>query len=106
MNKEQFVEILNKIKLLEEQQDEYYKFGIDLMESQYPILGTSYEIIDLFFKSHYTEFGIDWINWFMYENDFGEAGMEATSDDELICQTVEDLYDYIKQYKIKEDESN
>ena len=101
MNKKQFIEILSKIKLLSDQNHEYYKFGIDLMEGLYPIITTSYSIIDLFFESHYNEDGIDWINWFMYENDFGDNNMEATEDDKLICQTVEDLYDYIEQYKIK-----
>lgn len=101
MNKEQFIEIFNKIKLLEEQQHEYYKFGIDLFESQYPVLSTSHEIIDLFFKSHYNDIGMDWISWFMYENDFGESKMEAWDNDKLICQTADELYDYIEQYRIK-----
>jgi hypothetical protein len=99
MNKEQFIEILNTIKLLEEQQHEYHRFGIDLVEGPVPIVETSYKIIDLFFKSHYNEFGIDWINWFMYENDFGDNNLEATDEGKLICQTAEDLYDYIEQYK-------
>jgi len=99
MKKEEFLEIIEKISSLEYQQDAYYKFGIDLLESQYPVLGTAYEIIDLFFKSIYTEKGIDWINWFIYENDFGVGGLEASDNGELICQTVEELYDYIEQYK-------
>ena len=99
MNKEQFVEIFNKIKLLGEQQHEYYKFGIDLMEGQVPVLETAYKIVDLLFESHYNELGLEWIDWFMFENDFGDAGMEATDNGKLICQTVEELYDYIEKYK-------
>ncbi len=26
----------------------------------------------VFLKSHYDEEGIDWVNWFIFENDFGE----------------------------------
>ena len=100
MNKEEFKEIINQYKIFNEYQHEYYKFGIDLYESQFPIGVPVENIVHLFFKTIYNEYGLDWIYWFMYENDFGNAEMEAYDGDKLICQTIDDLYDYIEQYKL------
>jgi hypothetical protein len=49
-----------------------YSIGFDLMEGQYKIS----EILDsqfkCFIKSHYDEEGVDWVSWFIFENEFGE----------------------------------
>lgn len=100
MNKKLFNEILDKIKLFDSQVDEYYKFGVNLFEGTYPIAETSSLITEMFWRSIYSEKGSDCINWFIYENNFGDAGLEMWDNDNLVCQTVDDLYDYIEQYKI------
>lgn len=100
MNKEQFIDILKKIELLREQNNEYSKFGIDLLESPYPVAVTSYKIIDMFFEAIYGKEGLDWIEWFIYENDFGRNKYEAWDEDnKLICQTIEELYEYVERYR-------
>lgn len=99
MNREQFKEIINKLKLISEYSSEYYKFGIDLYGGKFPILDSVYSVISLLFEAIYSEEGYDWISWFCYENDFGLNGLEATDDDRPICQTVDELYDYIEQFK-------
>jgi hypothetical protein len=49
-----------------------YSIGFDLMEGKYKLS----EILDSqfksFIKSHYDSEGEDWVNWFIFENDFGE----------------------------------
>ena len=101
MNKEQFKEIINQLKTISDYADKYYEFGIDLFEGQFPILNPAYKTIDLLLDQIYTQDGHEWIDWFCYENDFGEKQMEAYDENgKLICQTIDDLFDYIEQYKI------
>ena len=99
MTKELFKKIIEEIKLAQKYNHKYYKFGIDLYEGKYPIAEVHGIITDLFWESLYDVHGVDWINWFMWENDFGNNKMEAWDGDKLICQTVEELYEYIEQYR-------
>ena len=101
MTKKEFKNIINLYKKYESYITEYSDFGIYLYEGKYPITEISTQIADLLWKEIYSEEGIDWINWFMYENDFGNRGLEAfDSDENLICQDVDSLYDCIEQYKL------
>lgn len=49
-----------------------YSVGFDFMEGKYKISGIFDSQFDCFLKSHYDKEGVDWINWFIFENDFGE----------------------------------
>lgn len=100
MNKEKFIQILKKYKQIGESVHRYYQFGIDLLEVSHSPIAPIDDIIQIIFRSIYSEEGIDWINWFMFENDFGDAKMEASDNGVSICQTYEELYDYIEQYKL------
>lgn len=100
MTKEQFVKILENYKLINTRIHEYYEFGIDLIEVKHSPVEPIDAIINTVFSSVYNDLGIDWINWFMWENDFGKEGLEAFDDGKLICQTIEDLYDYVEKYKL------
>lgn len=98
-----------EFKLLLEQYDQFQQncvsmleCGVDLFEhTKYPTA----EYTDIFFekliKQNYNEFGVDWITWFVYENDFGRNNLKATDNEKSICQTVDELYDYCEQYKKK-----
>lgn len=99
MIKEEFINVLKEIELLQNQHNEYFKFGIDLLEGPYPIAETSYKIINMFFEAIYGKEGLDWIEWFIYENDFGKNRLEAWDGDKLICQTIKELYEYVEQYR-------
>lgn len=92
MNKKLFKEVIEKIKLLNFQIYEYYKFGIDLHESKHPVAETAYSVIDLLLYDVFTKEQIDLIMWFMYENDFGECGLDY---DGVEINTVDDLYKII-----------
>lgn len=99
MNKEQFKEILANYREFGNIVHRYYGFGVDLVEVDDSLVDKVDNIITLTFASHYSDLGLDWIYWFMYENDFGKNNLEAISDGKLICQTADELYDYIEQYK-------
>ena len=49
-----------------------YSIGFDLMEGKYKMSSILDSQFNCFLKSHYDEAGIDWVNWFIFENDFGE----------------------------------
>ena len=101
MTKEEFKNIIDLYKKYESCVTEYSNLGICLYEGKYPVAEVSMQIADSLWKEIYSEEGIDWINWFMYENDFGANGLKAfDSDKSLICQDVDSLYDYIEQYKL------
>ena len=97
-SKEEFINIISLHKQAADNLHKYYDLGIDLCEGKYSVVNNLYDCINKLFKQLYTKIGIDWIEWFIYENDYGLNKYEAYDDDKLICQTVEDLYDYIQQY--------
>jgi len=81
---------------------ELHDLGFDLMEGKYQLC----EIIDKQFQTTlelvYDENGIDWINWFIYESDYGQkGGISATENGEPICYSIESLWEYVeKHYKL------
>lgn len=99
MKREEFKKVLALIKEFIQKEQEFMDFGIDLYECKNQIGDTVGKLIDLFFESHFLEEGQDWINWWMWENEFGENNLEAYDDqNNLICQTEDSLYDYIETY--------
>lgn len=103
MDKETFIKIIKNLELAEKNILAYDKFGIDLHENKYSVVTPLFQTIDLLFSAIYTEIGVDWINWFMYEKDFGkDENMKAYKANVEICRNVEELYDLVNQYKIIE----
>ena len=49
-----------------------YSIGFDFMEGKYKFSEIFDSQFNCFLKSHYDEQGVDWVNWFIFENDFGE----------------------------------
>jgi hypothetical protein len=81
---------------------ELHDLGFDLMEGKYQLC----EIIDKQFQTTlelvYDENGIDWINWFIYESDYGQKdGITADLNGEPICYSTKSLWEYVeKHYKL------
>lgn len=101
MTKEIFLELLKQYRIINEYVAKYEKLGIQLYEGEYPIMDPVNLLFETTLKGNFNEFGIDWINWFIFENNFGDNKLEAyESNGDLICQTEEELYNYIQQYKI------
>jgi hypothetical protein len=82
--------------------------------------------MDLMLNAYWEPVGVDWINWFMYDSDYGERNWSEVetifkqgedgrldevenefddgygahdADGTPICYDVKSLYDYIKQYE-------
>lgn len=45
--------------------------GFDFYEGKFKLMEDVEYILDSSFRSHYNDDGVDWIYWFMFENDFG-----------------------------------
>ena len=88
--------------LLEKQSmqiDRAYELNLDLIEFMDPLCQAN----DILIKEAFGEEAADWISWFMYERDFGvKDHIKAWDEDKNeICQTVDQLYDYVKSLKKK-----
>ena len=71
MKYEIFLRLIMTYKKAEENVRKYYEFGIDLHEGKYPIAPYLYNLMIAGFESTYNGDGIDWISWFIFENEYG-----------------------------------
>jgi hypothetical protein len=45
--------------------------GFDFFEGKYDLCDTIYKMFQSTIKTLFTEEGVEWIEWFIYENDWG-----------------------------------
>ena len=119
-----FLELLMRHKKIFEDFSKLHDIGFDLFEGKYKITSEVESMFNLFFEEHYTKEGIHWIQWFIYENEYGqkdwsshptfdEKGNEIHKAGEVrfgatdengdpICYSYESLWEYIEQnHKLK-----
>ena len=99
MTKEQFVEVIKLHKQSTDNLNEYYKMGLDLLDNKNSPVEPLFKAIDILFDSIYTEEGVEWISWYIYDNNYGEQGLTAFDGEIQICKDIDELYDYIQKYK-------
>lgn len=96
MQLNEFQSLLEKFKSFSDKIAELHDMGFDFYEGKYQLISDVDKIIDITFSSHYTEQGVDWINWFIFETDYGKRNLEAWDENKnLICQDLESLHEYI-----------
>lgn len=66
-----FLELIMTYKKAEENITKWNNFGINLHKSEYPIAPYLYDLMITGFKTSYNKAGIDWISWFIFENEYG-----------------------------------
>jgi len=94
--------LLKKYKALSDKLSELHDLGFDFYEGKFPLMSDMEFIFELTLKSHYTQQGADWVNWFVYETDYGKKDMEAKDEnDNPICHDVKSLHEYIELYHKK-----
>jgi hypothetical protein len=122
MTYEEFLGILMPYKKLNDEFSELYQMGFDFLEGKYLLEESISKIVDTAISSHYTVEGVDWINWFMFENEYGQrdwsklpvydtkTGKIVEDADPLkaygakdengnpICYSFETTYEFVKQY--------
>jgi len=72
MEYEDFLGILMPYKKLMEDFRELYSMGFNFMDGKYELENNVSRMFDAALNSHFTEEGVEWINWFVYENDWGK----------------------------------
>ena len=97
MTYERFLKVLLSLQKEDRTIKALYDNGVDLINFVDPY----HEIINELIKEIYGEGGYDWFSWYIYENEFGQKGLEAwDSDRNLICYSHESLWKYLeKKYK-------
>ncbi len=73
-----FLNSMLTYKKLSEDLSELHSIGIDFFEGKYKLSELSYSLFQSSFKSHYTEEGIEWIDWFIFEADWGQKDFSKT----------------------------
>jgi hypothetical protein len=99
MNKETFIKIITQHQKIFGEFHELNSLGFDFYEGKYKLVDKYDTIFDIMFECAFTDEGVDWIYWFIWENDYGIKKLKATDENGApICYSVESLYDYVKQY--------
>jgi hypothetical protein len=103
MKFKQFEELLNNFRSTMRSLSDLHDIGFDFYEGKYQLASDIENIFMLAIESHYEKEGVEWIEWFVFENVYGVKKMEAWEETKkgkkLICQDIKGLWEYIKQHK-------
>jgi hypothetical protein len=125
MEYKEFLTNIMTYKKLMEDISELYDIGFDFFEGKYKLSTHIENLMINTFNSHYTKEGVEWVEWFIYEADYGMKDFSSTpsyeknengefvlvngngeirwgardENEEPICYSYESLYEYIKKYK-------
>jgi len=129
MEYEDFLGILMPYKKLTEDFRELYSMGFDFLEGKFKLEENTSKMLDAVLNSHFNEEGVNWIHWFIYENEWGEKDwsklpvydpetgklidadpMKAygakDKDGNPICYSFESTWECVKKHLKKEDAEN
>ena len=67
-----FLKSLMAFKKISEDVSELHDIGVDLMEGKFRILGNVVSLFESTIEESYGEEGLDWVNWFIYESEYGQ----------------------------------
>lgn len=87
--------------------------GIDFFEGKYKMSELTYSLFSSTFESHYTKEGIEWIDWFIFDGEWGLKDFNknrkegeklewgATKNGKPIAYSFESLWELLEEdYKI------
>ena len=102
MQLNEFQNLLEKYKAFSDKISELHDIGFDFYEGKYPLMSDVEKLFDISIASHYNEKGADWIDWFIYETDYGKKDLEGRDEnDNPICYDVKSLYEYVEKHHKK-----
>ena len=100
MNKEGFIKLIENALDYSKELDKWYNFGIDLFEL--PISELSWNFFNITIEEVFTDDGVDWINWWLFER-YGlreEINQAYDEDGNIIpTDTIDDLWNIVKDYQ-------
>ena len=99
MVKGNFIEAVNSLEAINSRCFKLSEMGIDIADSD--IVSNAECIAMAIFKENYTDEGIDWIMWWVYEK-AGDPDIKAYDEKgKEIISTLDELYEYVESsYKI------
>lgn len=92
MKLEHFEKILTEYRKSHTMIGELYDIGFDLMEGKYKLDESIYNLFIASLETHYTEDGIDWVTWFIFENEWGENEWGGLVIDDKTFKHIERKY--------------
>lgn len=96
MEFEIFLKIIENLKQINDNIQIAYKININLID----FTSKFYETTDLLIKEIYGVNGLLWWEWFIYENNFGEGGLEAYDENKnKICYDYKSLWEHLENIK-------
>lgn len=112
MEYKDFLMIIMANKKFEEELSELNSLGFDFFEGKYKLADLNYKIFNCSLGCHYTNEGMEWIYWFIYESDYGQkdwSKIKTFGDDKNtpygavdengnpICYSYESLWKYLEE---------
>jgi len=102
MEYKDFKYIIDLYKKTSEELSELHDIGIDFFEGKYKLSESFYYMTNKLFETHYDDNGVDMINWFIFESEYGTNDLKAKDENgNIICDTIESLYNYVEKYNKK-----
>lgn len=98
MTFEQFLTVMVNHKLYVEIVSEAQDVGIDLLQGKFSTTKNVEDILEASITSHYGKEGWEWVQWFIWDSDYGKKDLKATHDGVPICYSFESLYEYLQKY--------
>ena len=96
ITKELFVKAIKSVeKLLNEANKLWENHGIEIIEA--PVYTESFSLFETLITSHFNEYGIDWIMWYIFE---GKDHIATDENGNRICYDLDSLDEYVKQYQL------
>lgn len=100
MTKEGFEKLIVNAQNYQRELDRWANFGIELFEL--PISEYSWNFLNVMLPELFSEEGVDWINWWLFEKPsiFGGEPNQAWDEDGNIIptDTIDDLWNLVKGY--------
>lgn len=100
MTKEKFIKLIGNAIKFKNELDRWDSFGIDLYGL--PISELSWNFLNISLPELFTDEGIDWINWWLFEkHGFGNEPNQVYDENDNIIPTddIEDLWNLVKGYQ-------
>lgn len=72
MTQQELEDILKTYREASKNISELYSMGFDFMEGKYKLLEPLEKLVWKLFRDQFTEEGVAWIDWFIFESEYGE----------------------------------
>lgn len=124
MDYKEFEKLILTYQKFNKDSSELYKLGINIFDGHFNLAEQCSKILDIVLNTLFKEEGVDWVNWFIFENDFGNKDWSGLiyfkdsngkiiteekqsltghgaqdKDGNSICYDLPSLWETVKKYK-------